>query len=434
MTKYESPEQIELRSEEVQEILGKPPKWIIRYGIMLIFGIVFLLFIGSYFFKYPDILPATIIVSTENLPAEIVAKTSGRIDTLFVQDKQTVEQGDALALIENPANYRDMLLLKQALERFQLNDSVHRFPVPEKTLQLGDIQQSYFSFLKAYEDYTFFYTHQYYRKRIQILQKQIATQQQMLGKTQRQLAIAAQQLQSAKQLFSIDSTLFEAKIVPLMDYEQAKSSFLQQQQAYESAKITLDNYRMGILQMEQSILELEEQEGEQKNNLQLSLSGAYDHLQTQITQWRQSYVLESAIGGIVTMTQYWQKNQNVKVGDVLLTVVPEEEVRIVGKILLPLQGAGKVKKGQRVNVKFANYPHLEYGMVRVEISNISLVPTLLNNEKGYMLEVSFPQGLVTNYGKELTFGQQMQGTAEIITDDLRLLDRFLNPIRSLWKR
>jgi hypothetical protein len=28
----------------------------------------------------------------------------------------------------------------------------------------------------------------------------------------------------------------------------------------------------------------------------------------------------------------------------------------------------------------------------------------------------------------------MTGVAEVITDDVRLLERFLNPIRSLWKK
>jgi HlyD family secretion protein len=299
---------------------------------------------------------------------------------------------------------------------------------------LGDIQQSYFSFLRAYEDYRFFYDNRHYQKKIVLLKKQIATQQSILSKTRTQLSLAARQLASARQLFSIDSALYSRKVIPLTSYEEAKTSLLQQEQAYESAKMTLDNQQMGILQTEQSILELEQQEREQQNNLLLSLSGAYEQLQTQIEQWKQLYLLESSINGIVTMTNYWQQNQNIQAGSVLLTVVPDKEVHIVGKILLPLQGAGKVKKGQMVNVKFANYPHMEYGMVRVEITNISLVPITVNDTKGYILEVYFPKGLITNYGKELAFGQQMQGTAEIITEDLRLLDRFLNPIRSLWKR
>jgi len=101
---------------------------------------------------------------------------------------------------------------------------------------------------------------------------------------------------------------------------------------------------------------------------------------------------------------------------------------------LPTQGAGKVKIGQMVNVKLDNFPYMEYGVIRVQVKNIALVPILLYDERRYVLEVDFPDVLQTNYGKTLPFSQEMQGTAEIITDDLRLLDRFLQPIRALWNR
>jgi len=160
-----------------------------------------------------------------------------------------------------------------------------------------------------------------------------------------------------------------------------------------------------------------------------------NQLQTQIKTWEQTYLLISPIDGVVTLTKYWQKNQNINAGEILVTVVPNEEAKMVGKILLPPRGAGKVKEGQMVNVKFDNYPHMEFGMVRVQIKNISLVPiTVENNQKAYMLEVDFPEKLMTNYGKELAFSQEMTGSAEIITEDLRLLDKFLNPIKAVIKK
>jgi len=45
--------------------------------------------------------------------------------------------------------------------------------------------------------------------------------------------------------------------------------------------------------------------------------------------------------------------------------------------------------------------------------------------------VELPQDLVTNYGE---FSQEMIETAGIITDYVRLLERFLNPIKSLLKK
>ena len=46
----------ELRSEEVQEVLGWVPPWILRSGITVLFFIVIVLFLGSWFYKYPDII------------------------------------------------------------------------------------------------------------------------------------------------------------------------------------------------------------------------------------------------------------------------------------------------------------------------------------------------------------------------------------------
>jgi HlyD family secretion protein len=46
----------ELRSEEVQEVMGAIPVWILRWGITILFLVVLVLVIGSCFFKYPDVI------------------------------------------------------------------------------------------------------------------------------------------------------------------------------------------------------------------------------------------------------------------------------------------------------------------------------------------------------------------------------------------
>ncbi|MDR0436817.1 MAG: hypothetical protein LBH22_00790, partial [Bacteroidales bacterium] len=63
---------VNLHSEAVQDILGRPPRWMIRWGMTVIFMVIFGLFVGSYFFKYPDIVPAQVTVNSEHLPANIV--------------------------------------------------------------------------------------------------------------------------------------------------------------------------------------------------------------------------------------------------------------------------------------------------------------------------------------------------------------------------
>lgn len=422
---------LHLRSEEVQEILTRPPRLIVRVGITVILLVVAGLFVGSYFIKYPDIVSATITVNTENLPAAVMAKSSGRIDSLYVSEKQHVEAGDILAVLENTADVKDVMWVKAALDG---TDSSWRTS-SASPLQLGDIQSAYTAFTKAKKDHDYFVSADYHNKKIAVINRQIAAQKNILQKSSAQLNVSREQLVSAKRIFSMDSSLFAKGMISVAEYESAKNAYLQQLQSYQSARLGIDNQQMGILQSEQSVFDLEQQRTETENGLQVALAGAAENLRTQIAAWEKNYLVTAPCSGVVTMTKYWQKNQNVSAGGVLLTVVPEDDVRIIGKILLPPQGAGKVKVGQTVNVKFDSYPYMEYGMVKVTIRNISLVPVQVKEgEKAYMLEVEFPEKLTTTYHKELTFSQEMTGTAEIITDDLRLLDKFINPIKAVIKK
>ncbi|MDR2836509.1 MAG: hypothetical protein LBV69_10040 [Bacteroidales bacterium] len=70
---------IEIRSEQVSEILGSPPKSIIRWGITVIFLIIIMLFIGSWFFKYPEIITAKVNIVTENPSIPLKSFATGKI-------------------------------------------------------------------------------------------------------------------------------------------------------------------------------------------------------------------------------------------------------------------------------------------------------------------------------------------------------------------
>ena len=429
---------LNLRSEEVQEILGRPPRWIVRVGISIIFVVVAGLFVGSYFLKYPDMLPAPITVTTENLPAGVMAMTTGKIDTIAVVEKQTVKEGELLAVIRNPAKLEDVMVVKRMLEGADTVDvETHGRASLQNSasLQLGDLQSAYTAFDNALTDYRHFVETDYHNRKIAVIRKQIAAQKNLLQKTVNQLNISRKQLATAQKLFEIDSTLYSKSAISLVDYQSARNSLLQQLSSLESSKMSVDNQQMSILQSEQSIFDLEQQRIDEDQQLTSALTSAKEQLSAQIRQWEQTYLLVAPCDGKVTFTKYWQKNQNVNAGEVLVTVVPDGDTQVVGKILLPQQGAGKVKVGQTVNVKLDNFPYLEYGMVKVCIRNISMVPVQVDeNTKAYMLEVEFPENLVTTYGKELTFSQEMTGTAEIITEDLRLLDKFINPIRAVIKK
>lgn len=159
---------IELRSEEVQEIMGKIPSWILRWGITIIAVVLLGLFVGSYFFKYPDTLTAPIVITSSTPPVELNAHATGKLDSLFIKDKQEVKQGDCLGIIENNANSEDIRKLNIIFQdwkskRLSMN---HFYGVLKRsTFRLGEIQQVYSVFFDALHNYVFYHETNYYPKK-----------------------------------------------------------------------------------------------------------------------------------------------------------------------------------------------------------------------------------------------------------------------------
>ena len=81
---------IELRSEEVQEVMGQVPAWIVRWGITLLFLVVVALLVGSCFFKYPDVITADMTLTGQHPATAVVTRAAGKIQELLVRDNRPV--------------------------------------------------------------------------------------------------------------------------------------------------------------------------------------------------------------------------------------------------------------------------------------------------------------------------------------------------------
>ena len=142
-----------------------------------------------------------------------------------------------------------------------------------------------------------------------------------------------------------------------------------------------------------------------------------------------SYCLVAPSDGKVQLLVQGAPNLYLSAGDIFARMVPEGGETWIGRALLPIQRSGKVKVGQRVIVRFTNFPDQEFGVVNGRLSSVSLVPS----EDNYMVEIAFPDGLTTNYRKNLPVSYEMKATAEIVTDDVRLIERFFQPLKKVLK-
>lgn len=121
---------------------------------------------------------------------------------------------------------------------------------------------------------------------------------------------------------------------------------------------------------------------------------------------------------IIFVGSYFIEYPDTIKGEVILTNKNQ------AKIIVPAHNSGKIKNNQIVNIKFDNYPYMEYGMVKLQISNLQL--KVSKGNKGYYeFFLPLPDPITTNYNKPLNYIPQMRGSAEIIIQNKKLLHKLL---------
>ncbi len=423
-----STRKIELQKREVEDMLGRVPSWITRNGMILFMLLLLLLILGSWIFKYPDIRRAEIMITSVNPAADIQARTSGKITDLFVRDNDMVKAGEVLAMIENPASYEDILRLKSGvlfIDTIAIEDVAGDLP-DLRNAQLGTVQTDYSIFLKAYRDYNEFRRLDYHARRIELLRSELVRQKEYSRSLSERARIAEEEYNLAQRQANRDADLYIESVVSESDMEKSHSAMLGKRNQWQEIMSLIAENNISVGRIEEQIVDLQLKQQEDRSNYINVLEEALNNLNGSVASWEQTYLLQAPVSGSVTFTRFWSENQNVEAGEKVLTIVPADAGSVIGKISLPTEGAGKVKPGNQVNIQFDNFPHLQYGMVRGKVSNISTVP----DGGFYTVEVDLPDGLLTYYKIEIPFSQNMRGQAEILTDKMRILQRVLNPIKS----
>lgn len=110
----------------------------------------------SWFIKYPEFISSSIVVTSQNPPEKLEARTNSKIEKILIKDHQKVEKGQVMMVLQSTGNYQDILKLRNLMDSVSTN---HLQDFPLKMLsafKLGEIQSDYNSFVKAFHDENLF--------------------------------------------------------------------------------------------------------------------------------------------------------------------------------------------------------------------------------------------------------------------------------------
>jgi multidrug resistance efflux pump len=373
----EEKREIEIRSDEVQEILSSVPSWMIRWGITLIFGVMMICIVLTYFIKYPDVVKGTISLTTVTPPSKLVSKTSGEIEGLFVKDNQYVKAGDLLARIKNPLTKEAADFLEKIVLEVQLglqNDFKSPIGFANNQTVFGGVQSEYNELINAVNEYRFSLNTDQYEKRRQNLEKQISNYRRLDEINQRQFKYAEESYVRAEDKYKANKDLYAKNVI-------SKADFFDQEAAFTQAKNELENLRKNNLQNTITLTDYERQLNEleidfltKKMNISQTIETRLNNIRNEINNWQAVYLITSPMDGRVNYLMRISENQFVEAGKQLFAVIPDGVDQYIGYIEVDKLGYGKVEVGQQVKIRLDNFPSVEYGQLKGAVQSISAIP------------------------------------------------------------
>ena len=386
-TIYKEPRQ--QYSEEIEDIISKPPAWLLRWGLSLFFSLLLLICSLSAFIKYPDVIKTQMRISVVNAPKPIVSLIKGKLFKILRPENEHVVRGELLAYLESEGNHEQILRLLDKLKRLQEQPDVSGLLVesfePPQSLTLGELKLSYLDFYQAYSAYVSGGSSSVFMQRKRLLQKEL----DLIKKQQQKLQY---QLKRPEK----DDRAGELK------------------QGAQAAQVELALINISYSIKEREIMDLDTRINTERTQFYTRVNALIEKTE----RWKKLYVLSATQTGKLVFAANLTEKGTINANEEIF-YIKTENASFYGEMAIPQLNMGKVRLGQEVLVKLKSYPFEEYGMIRGKVASISDMAV-----KGelFLSKVTFnASGNTLKKGIQLKEG--MVADAEIMTEDSSLLHR-----------
>ena len=408
----------------IEEIIEKKPNWLIRLGISGMLLLLLTLLFVAWWVKYPDVIPASVYISTSNPPIDIVCPSNAQIEKIFNKDsKRNIKKGSPLILLKSTSYFSEIQLLKSFLENLE-KDSLkeNHMTIPKNFIQLGALQNTYnqlTSYLKEYNEHVKQHT---YQKRIVFLKKIIANNTQSLQSTRAGFLMELKDQDIMEKDKVRSDNLFFKGVISKRDHEIAQQRFLQKEIQVEGIRTVLIDKSTSIVNLQKQLAELKIQQDQFNNKIRDNIRSVTKTLNAQIDEWISDYLVLAPINGTISIFKELNKGDYLTAGSYLLTMLPLGNQELFAYGNFSVAKAGKLKENNKAIIKLHSYPYREYGSIDGVIEKISDFPI----KEMYSVKIRLPNKLQTGYDKKIIFKQRLSGDAELNTENRSLLSRIFS--------
>lgn len=411
---------ISQRSEMVQDVLNRKPKFVERWALPMFLVILITLVGATWFVQYPDIIETRATITAANAPKEIIPYQEGRLVKIFIKNKDLVKRGDLLAWIESTASHAEVLALS-----IQLDSCIKLLSAGKVTTMsylftihfnnLGELQQEYREFVTSLQLFNDYVVNGFYNKKKNYFENDIYSLEGTRQTIQNQKDLNEQQLKLVEETYNMNKVLFDEKIISAEELRIQKANLLSKQMAVSQIDASLLSNEVQKRDKRKEIDQIDHDISQQ----QVSFQQALLSLKSSVDQWKKKYVLQSPVDGEISLVIPLHENQFIQQGKLVGYINPEDS-HFYAEAYLHQQNFGKIATGAKVQLRVDAYPYQEVGIIDGSLDYVSNVAS----DSGFLATIRFKNGLVTDNKFIIPYKNGLKAQAIIITKDMRLLQRF----------
>lgn len=414
----------DIHSEDLQEIIAKPPSWLMKRGISFILLTLLMLFSLSVFIRYPEMVPVSMKFNTSNAPKALVSKVNGILVAVLINEGQWVEKQVDIAYLESVGDHKQVIDILERLRRIRNKGAsvieLENLVTPTE-LNLGELQSSYQSFYLAYLNYKAVKRDGIFLKRRSFLQNEVQYIKEQNSRMQRTYELQKKELTLAEAEYEKHKILAEKKVISPMELQQKEAVLLAKRQVIPQMENTLIGNQSNMLVKHKELSEINNQMIEEEKKFFQSLNTFISDAEN----WKRQYVISTSSAGYLVYGDFLQENQLVKSGDILFYINSGQE-DYYGEALIPQSASSKIRRQQEVLIKVKSYPYQEYGYLKGKVDYIS---DILIRDSLFFSKIAL---IRTDQDSVIKLKPGIMADAEIITEDQSILKRiWLNLTKSL---
>lgn len=427
-------------------VLYSAPNFVLRGPIYMIFIIMFGFILYSFWAKKDELVTIKLVLERESVTMESVG--GGLVYDLNAKENIPINAGDLVISVQeqvriSKSSEQDSLQSQRFELQRELDKSTDEY-IHKITQLEGDLKDL---MVKRKT------TNSTLKSTLSQLQEQMISAKRTVNRRKEQLNLARKQYKRTK-------SLYDNRDTTISEFERAGEKVRNTEKSYDDAKTRQSELEIELQKAEGQLSSIEDLQTKQKIERELKQLRARQERDTKrlkgkITSLdRNMEKAKKLVEGVTfqeNMTHYRSKNnglltnihvkrgQMITAGTPLFTVI-KESAALEARVLIPNKDIGKIKRGQKVKIKYFAYPYQEYGF-SYDSGNTGVISSIATRPGGvkgqesmYMVKVALNgETIVKPGGRERILEIGLEGWAEIKTGEKRLIELMFSPVSKFFQ-